>query len=232
MSCTSSSMYSESSGGSVTSRPSSIAACRARWSIAFRPPASTCFLCASGTTTLTKCSPLIMEQYTWHSSKDDAANAPSPLPNLNMYTGWPCLVYPWNGEAGMIFLFSDSKSHRGFPDSTASTPLDSPTAMLCLHAIVSRIIFSASSTLYFRATRNLRAVAFLLPHGHISTGISSPSVPKRSTNASTVSRQSSGCGYSWNTAPLVGAAAAASFSSPLNQVPNIVGVRYAGYHGS
>ena len=95
--------------------------------------------------------------------------------------------------------------------------------------MVSRSIFSASSILYLRATRKRRAVALRLPHGHMSAGISSPSGPKRPTSASTVSRQSSGWGYSWNTAPFEGAAAAGSFSSAPNQVPNIAASRGGGY---
>mmetsp|Transcript_3589 Transcript_3589/g.14484 ORF Transcript_3589/g.14484 Transcript_3589/m.14484 type:complete len:200 (+) Transcript_3589:914-1513(+) len=111
-------------------------------------------------------------------------------------------------------------------------PALSPMATVCRHAMVSRIIFSASSILYLRATRKRRAVALRLPHGHMSAGISSPSGPKRPTSASTMSRQSSGWGYSWNTAPFEGAAAAGSFSSEPNQVPNIAASRGGGYGAS
>mmetsp|Transcript_4698 Transcript_4698/g.17378 ORF Transcript_4698/g.17378 Transcript_4698/m.17378 type:complete len:247 (-) Transcript_4698:317-1057(-) len=222
MSCSSFSTYSESSGGSLTGSPASSAAARALWSIPFLPPFARCRACASGTTTCTRCSPRIIEQYTWHSSKEEAARAPSPFPRRSMYTGYPCLVYPWNGDAGMMARFSRSRSHRGFFCNTSSTPLVSPTFTVVRQAIASRIIFSASSILYFRATKNRRAVAGRLPHGHISAGISSPFLPKRATSASTVCRQSGGCGYSWKTAPFEGTATAGSFSSPPNHVPNMV----------
>jgi len=99
----------------------------------------------------------------------------------------------------MIFRFMLNKSQRGLDKMMLRTPVTPPMVTDWRHLIVSRSIFSASSILYFRAMRKRRIVAFRLPHGHSSSGISTPSDPKREKSSFTNSFQLFGCGYSWKT---------------------------------
>lgn len=98
----------------------------------------------------------------------------------------------------MILRLSASKSHRGSFAKIASTPMRSPILTVFRHSIASLSADSASSTLYLRATRNLRNVARLFPSGHISFGISFAPSPNRPSKSSTIDFQFSGWGNSWN----------------------------------
>ena len=72
----------------------------------------------------------------------------------------------------MILRFMLNKSQRGLDKMMLRTPVTPPMVTDWRHLIVSLSIFSASSILYFRATRKRRIVAFRLPHGQSSSGIS------------------------------------------------------------
>ena len=79
-----------------------------------------------------------------------------------------------------------------------STPFASPICTDALNSIAFRSIDSAASTLYLLATKNRLHVASTSPIGHMFGGTAVFVFRRFSNTSLTRSRQSEGCGYSWN----------------------------------
>ena len=98
-----------------------------------------------------------------------------------------------------------------------STPFALPICTEALNSIAFRSIDSAASTLYLLATKNRLHVASTSPIGHMFGGTVVFVFRRFSNTSLTRSRQSEGCGYSWNN--FVGSTTSPSPSASAEEDP-------------